>query len=177
MGDEAVGEPPGERCWRELGRERERAAPEPGHPDGLAERRVRAREGEVLHGHGRGDPHAPAPEARDEAAVAVGVIERRARVGRRARAGLDVVERAPGRGAEVGGRRRGVRRGAERRRAGDAAGVGRRWERVGAVVAGRGGLALAEHAGERGAGEPDEVAAGVEEEGHRVGGGERADRE
>ncbi|PAN39300.1 hypothetical protein PAHAL_7G234300 [Panicum hallii] len=171
VGHEAVGEPAGERR-RELRRQRERAAPEPGHPDGLAQGRVRAREGEVLHGHGRGQPDAAAPEVRHEAAVPVRVVERRARVGRRAaRGGLDVLQRAPRRGAEVGGRRRGVRRRAERRRAGDAARARRRRERREAA---RRGLALAEHAGEGRAGEPDEVAAGVEEEGHRRRGGCRA---
>ncbi|RCV34716.1 hypothetical protein SETIT_7G181100v2 [Setaria italica] len=172
VGHEAVGEPAGERR-RELRRQRERAAPEPGHPDGLGERRVRAREGEVLHGHGRGHPDAPPPEVRHEAAVPVRVVERRARVCRRAAGGrLDVLERAPRRGAEVGGWRRGVRRRAERRRAGDAPRVGRRREGRG-VAARRRGLALAEHASEGRAGEPDEVAAGVEEEGHRGRGGRR----
>lgn len=80
--DEAVGEAVTEarRERGELRGEREASASEAGDADGLGESGVSAAEGEVSEGEGR-EGEGVGEEAADEGAVAVGVVERRARVG------------------------------------------------------------------------------------------------
>lgn len=157
---------PGELRW-----EGELPTAESGDADRLAEGGVSAAEGEIgepERRRRRGEGEGVLVELGDEAAVAVGVVERRAREFL-AVADFDGLEGALGHGAEVGGGEGVVDGGAGRGLAGGRGGGGGEVEGARVGDGGGGVFAVAEDAVEGVAGEPNDVAAGVHVEGDGLG--------